>query len=113
MNRSHHLLSWLYVLLFTIILGCTDTTYAKPTALDDQVNQLLDADYDFQMRTYPLWASIRGDRRFDTELPDLSIQSLHRRRQEIQTRLNLAEALVSAHLTERARTNLELLISYG
>ena len=110
-HRPHHPKLFARSTFVTAVLSSAlYLAHAEPQPQDAQVYQLLDEDYEFQMRTRPIWASLRGDRRFDAELPDLSPSSLRRQHQETKTRLRRAEALTKTHLSDRARVDLELLI---
>ena len=77
---------------------------------DEQVLALLKEDLDALRRADPIGASNRGDRRFDAELPDVSPAGMKAFDDACGERLNRANALRDADLSEARRTDLELLI---
>lgn len=81
----------------------------EPSDPDAAVNSLLDEDYAFKMRSYPVWASMLGDRRYDAELTDNSPAAIEARLVAIKDRLERAKAVDPSGLTDTGRTNLDLL----
>ncbi len=98
-------------LLMTTLFACGHAP-VRPEAEDPDlaVNALLDADYEFTMRTFPIWATKQGDRRYDGEIRDNSPQGMRARLTARKALLERAEAIDAATLTDTGRTNLELLI---
>lgn len=82
--------------------------FAHP-APDRKVLDLLAEDLDAQMRRHPLWASERGDRRFDALLEDLSPEAIAAYLEDCRDRLRRANAMPREGLSEAALTNLDLL----
>lgn len=80
-----------------------------PSRADERLLGLLSEDLDAQMRANPVWASTRGDRRFDRELPDVSPAGLSRGEEQWQGRLAALAAIDRAELSPENRLNAELL----
>ena len=99
----------LAVLLLVLTFGCAHTTqHEAATQPDDAVNALLDEDYEATMKNYPTWASMLGDRRYDTELTDNSPKVAKRR--AIPRDAARAKAISTEGLSDAAKTNLQLFI---
>ena len=110
--KRHPLKYTLACIAMAVLCACAHVP-AGPGAEPDRdaaVNALLDEDYAFKMRTYPVWASTIGDRRFDAELTDNSPAAIEARLGAISERLERARAVDPAGLTEVGRTNLDLLV---
>ena len=54
---------------------------------DEQLVQLMDAEFEASMRAFPTWASARGDRRYDALLTDQSPQAVQARLGDTRKRL--------------------------
>jgi len=103
--------STLACLLMTILLGCGHTPVRSEAGTPDAaVNALLDADFEFTMRSFPIWAGMQGDRRFDAQLKDISPAGVEARNAHRKRLLEQAESVDTKPLTDTGRTNLELLI---
>ena len=98
--------------LFVIpLLACGAMEVSTDAAHPDQtVDALLNADYEFKMETSPVWASMRGDRRFDGKLRDISPAGIKAQLANRKALLERAQAIDPTALTETGRTNLDLLV---
>lgn len=76
---------------------------------DRAVIALLDDDLEAQRRANPIGASMRGDKRFDRLLPDLSPAAIAARRDADADRLNRLMRIDRARLSDEQRLNAELL----
>ena len=103
--------SFLATLLLVFTFGCAHGPNPAPTTHpDDAVNSLLDEDYEATMKKYPTWASMLGDRRYDTELTDNSPEGIAKRRAATKEMLARAKAISTEGLSDAAKTNLQLFI---
>lgn len=93
--------------------GCIHTStsvVANEAFADSTVSALLTEDYEAILQNYPIWASMRGERRFDTELSDPSPRGILSRLQETRQRLKRAKLIEASQLSREGRINLSLLI---
>lgn len=86
----------------------TSTRHAASSA-DRAVLALLDEDLDAQAEANPVSASMRGDRRFDDQLPDVSPAAIEKRLAATQARLNRLLSIDREALSPEQRLNAELL----
>ena len=96
-----------------VVVGCTHVSASAPTTTqtkDASINALLTEDYEATLKAYPVWASMRGDRRFDSELSDKSPEGISQKLVNVRDRLERAKAIDGATLSSEGRINLELLI---
>ncbi|TVQ32280.1 MAG: DUF885 domain-containing protein [Phycisphaeraceae bacterium] len=97
----------LLALLFTLVLPAP--ALAEPTREDRAVLDLLQEDLDALARANPIGASIRGDRRFDHLLPDVSPQAIAARTEANRDRLRRLSAIDRDRLSPDNLLNAELL----
>jgi len=76
---------------------------------DRAVQALLDEDLDAQARANPISASLRGDRRYDLLMPDVSSEAIRARLDETEDRLKRLRGINRADLSETQRLNYDLL----
>ena len=84
-------------------------TAATHSQDDRAVLDLMAEDYDSLLRRSPVWASERGDRRFDDRLADVSPEAVQASLDETRGRLARAKAVDPSTLGEVGRVNLDLL----
>ena len=77
---------------------------------DSLLEALLTEDYDAQMKANPIWASIRGDRRFDSLLPDNRPAAQLQQNTAMKERLERAKSIVITSLDAANQVNHTLLI---
>ena len=95
----------------TGMIACAHTAPTAPSSDPDAaINALLDEDIEFTMKSYPTWASMLGDRRYDRELTDNSPTAIEARLESIQSRLERAKAIDPQTLSDAGQTNHALLI---
>ena len=80
---------------------------AGATASDD-FNALLDEAWEWRLANFPMFASQLGDRRYNTEWTDSSIEAVERRQAETNTFLQRVYAIDRAALAETDQLNYEL-----
>lgn len=80
-----------------------------PVSHDDRLLALLEEDYDALMARFPTWASIRGDRRFDDALTDVSPAAESAWLEQARARLTRLRAVDVGALSPRNLVNAELL----
>ena len=78
------------------------------TAAERELDELLSAEWDRQMRESPEWASRLGDLRFNRRWTDLSPEAIDRRRQADQGMLARLKQIETDQLSELSRLNLRL-----
>jgi uncharacterized protein (DUF885 family) len=71
----------------------------EPAGRSPELIALLDEHVDWLMREHPLWASERGDLRFNDRLGDVSAAAVARRQTEMQDRLERLKALDRSRFT--------------
>lgn len=107
--------SLLLLAVLALAAGGCRTVRRAPALSDDtearRLSHLAEAYWDFLMRESPLWATFLGDRRFDSELPDLSAGHRERARDELQRLLEGVESLDPDKLSEPDRITRETLRS--
>lgn len=82
---------------------------APTPSQDDRVLALLEEDYDALMARFPTWASVRGDRRFDDALTDVSPAAEAAWIDQARARLRRLAAIDRGKLSPRSLVNAELL----
>lgn len=103
----------LLVTLALALLGTPGRAVAQEAPVksqDDALLALLEEDLDALMTRWPTWASIRGDRRFDDRLADVSPEAEARWVEDARGRLARARAIDAAALSPRNVVNHELLV---
>ncbi|RMD65997.1 MAG: DUF885 family protein, partial [Planctomycetota bacterium] len=87
----------------------SEAAAAPLTAAERALVALLDEDLDARARANPVEASVRGDRRYDDRLPDVSPEALAAQRQAAADRLRRLRALDRSQLSDEAALNAQLL----
>lgn len=114
MNTTRRTASILALVCFlTTLTGCATNRPGAPTAAAPQADRalvrLLDEQLTAEAEADPVQASMRGDRRFDDRLPDLSPEAIARRRAAAQDRLNRLYGIDRSQLSPEQQANAELL----
>lgn len=60
------------------IIALLALSQVPPQSAEDQLHALFDSEWDRTMQESPTWASSLGDRRYNTNWPDLSIEAINR-----------------------------------
>ncbi len=101
------------VAALSLWLGCcglTTTLAAAPTTdVDAQFRTLVAAEWDYQMERNPVWASLLGDRRFNTRWDDLSLEALEADDRHNREILRLLDGIERARLSSAEQLNYDLL----
>lgn len=104
--------------LHLLALACVCALLTGPAArsqtphlssADAALLELLEKDYDAQMRRDPIGASNRGDRRFDRLLPDVGPEGVAVAIEGVRERLSALETIDRAALSPANRLNADLL----
>jgi uncharacterized protein (DUF885 family) len=87
------------------VFCCAGAAAASPAG---DFAELLDEVWEWELREDPVRASSMGDRRYNDEWPDRSIEAIERRHEERQQFLDRLLAIDAAALTEQDRLNYDL-----
>ncbi len=88
----------------------TTTEAAGTTTAGEALRALADRFWDEYLATYPSWATVIGDRRFDDRLEDVSPRALAARAAWLQSIAAAADAIVPAELSPTERVTLQMLV---
>jgi len=91
---------------FLLLLVIPSVSYAADNAASRALHQLFDQDWEYQMAHDPVAASELGDRRWNDQWENLSLDSLHEQFQHAR------EMLTRLHAIDRAQLSPEDQISY-
>ena len=98
-------------LLTLLILFCAPVAAAEPDAQETKaLHALFDRQWEWSARTFPEFASYRGDNRFGDRLSDVSAQAITARDAEVAAFLADARALQRSKLGPTDRVSLDLFI---
>jgi uncharacterized protein (DUF885 family) len=93
------------IALCTLVLGLAQTSLAGPS---EDFEALLDEAWEWQLKENPMMASGLGDRRYNDQWTDSSIQAIKRRQDETREFLRRAYAIDRTALSEDDQLNYEL-----
>jgi len=93
------------IALCTLVLGLAQTSLAGPS---EDFEALLDEAWEWQLKENPMMASGLGDRRYNDQWTDNSIQAIKRRQNETREFLRRAYAIDRTALSEDDQLNYEL-----
>jgi len=93
------------IALCTLVLGLAQTSLAGPT---EDFETLLDEAWEWQLKENPMMASGLGDRRYNDQWTDNSIQGIKRRQDETREFLRRVYAIDRNALSEDDQLNYEL-----
>jgi len=93
------------IALCTLVLGLAQTSLAGPS---EDFEALLDEAWEWQLKENPMMASGLGDRRYNDQWTDNSIQAIKRRQDETREFLRRAYAIDRTALSEDDQLNYEL-----
>jgi uncharacterized protein (DUF885 family) len=91
---------------FLLLLVIPAVSYAADNVATQTLHQLFDQDWEYQMAHDPVAASELGDRRWNDQWENLSLNSLHERFQQAR------EMLTRLHAIDRAQLSLPDQVSY-
>jgi len=93
------------IALFALVLGFAQSSLAGPT---EDFAALLDEAWEWQLKENPMMASALGDRRYNDQWTDNSIQAIKRRQDETREFLRRVYAIDRNALSEEDQLNFEL-----
>jgi len=93
------------IALFALVLGFAQSSLAGPT---EDFAALLDEAWEWQLKENPMMASGLGDRRYNDQWTDNSIQAIKRRQDETREFLRRVYAIDRNALSEEDQLNFEL-----
>ena len=93
------------IVLCTLVLGFAQTSLAGPS---EDFEALLDEAWEWQLKENPMMASGLGDRRYNDQWTDNSVQAIKRRQDETREFLRRAYAIDRTALSEDDQLNYEL-----
>ena len=93
------------IVLCTLVLGLAQASLAGPS---EDFEALLDEAWEWQLKENPMMASGLGDRRYNDQWTDNSIQAIKRRQDETREFLRRAYAIDRTALSEDDQLNYEL-----
>ncbi len=92
--------------LFLVFLF-TANLYAQESA-HDRLWKLFDERHQYNMRTYPTWATYEGDNRYNDKLTDNSLEAITARYDSTRMFLAMIEAIPYEELTDEDKLNYDL-----
>ncbi len=101
------------MLITALVSLCTTLALAQPASPPQApaatIQRLLTDEFDAAMEASPVWASVRGDERWNDQLGDESLAAIERRREATRARLTALQTIDLSTLSEGDRLNAELL----
>ena len=102
------------VVVVLIVCGCT-LALAQPTnqSVDARRAQLRDAlqeEWEYQLRTYPEFATYVGDNRYNDRLGDYSPEAIAKEQEHAQQELKIFQAINTAGFPEQEALNQQLMV---
>jgi uncharacterized protein (DUF885 family) len=97
------------ILFFSLVVALLGFP-APARASDSSFEQLMSAEWDYEMQRNPVWASVLGDRRWNDRWDDLSLAGIESDNTHHQQVLSQLRSFDPAQLSESNRLNRELLI---
>lgn len=95
----------LLLILFLVLPGIVLSQTAH-----DRLWEIFDMEQEYNMRTYPTWATYEGDNRYDDKLTDNSLEAITARYDTTRMFIALLEALPYNELSEDDKLNYDLFL---
>lgn len=95
------------IYLALLLLVISSPSFAQ-TSAHDMLWQLFDRHHEYNMRTYPTWATYEGDRRYDDKLTDNSLEAIKARYDSTRMFLALMEEIPYDELSDADKLNYDL-----
>jgi len=102
-----------YTALFLCLLYSVSTAAQSPSSLESRrkaLNDLLAEQWEYTLRTYPISASILGDKRWNDKLQDYSQEAIDKDLHETQKFLTRFEAIDTSGFPEQEALNKALMV---
>src|SRR5579863_7663999 len=109
-SLMHWLLSVIMAVSCAMALAAQSSEEGPLAARRDQLKTALQQEWEYQMRTYPEFATSVGDNRYNDRLTDYSAESFSAQLQHAQQALAVFEAIDPGGFPEQERLSRELMI---
>src|SRR6202162_1346321 len=102
-----------YLLATAMLVPATMVAASPPTTLESRrkaLNDLLHEQWEYTMRTSPIYASILGDKRYNDKVDDFSQQAIDDNLEQTRRFLERFEAIDTAGFPEQEALNEQLMV---
>ncbi|MEI8257873.1 MAG: DUF885 family protein, partial [Deltaproteobacteria bacterium] len=99
----------IFALALTMLLSTSVHAVAAPNAPTVALHQLLDSEWEYQLREFPERATMLGDHRYDDKVTDRSAAAIAARRAHHRQRLAATRAIDRAKLAGEDRLSWDIL----
>src|SRR5579883_2608311 len=113
MTRSHFRTTQAFLILsFTVLLCFLAAAQSRPdlAARRKALNDLLAEEWEYSLRTQPVFATIVGDKRYNDQLDDLSEEAVQKDLQQSRNFLGRFEAIDTTGFPDQEALNKELMV---